>query len=313
MKDKYINYIFKILKNPPLINEPMSKHTTFGIGGNASCYVYPSCQNELQNLLLFCNEKRIPVFFTGSGSNILVSDQGFDGVIVSLRKTFKSLEIRDDGIIRVESGVMLGKMVKLAIKKDYKGLESLIGVPGTIGGALIMNAGAYGSEISNYFDSAEAMTMKGKLKSYSKQQITFSYRNSTFPKNEILVSSIFKCVKGNKDEIKRLKLLASKSRKINQPLKYRSAGSIFKNPNVNLAAGRLIDEAGLKGLRSGNAQISLKHANFIINLGDALAEDVLKLIKIIQKKVEAKFNIRLKLEIKLLGFPKSIKEKFANA
>ena len=188
MENTHIEYITNLLSDPPLLNEPMKKHTTFGIGGNAKCYVYPSSQLELSKLLGYCNKNSIPVFFKGSGSNLLVSDDGFNGVVICLQKKFKSLEINDDGIIKVESGVMLGNMVKNVIKKNIIGFESLIGVPGTVGGALIMNAGAYGSEISNYFTSATTITKMGKIKKYLQNEIDFGYRKSTFPKNEILIN-----------------------------------------------------------------------------------------------------------------------------
>lgn len=313
MKNPALNHIMDLLSHPPLLNEPMTKHTTFGIGGNVACYVYPSSKMELCKLLSYCDENDIAVFFAGSGSNILVSDDGFDGVIISLQKTFKSLEINDNGTINVESGVMLGNMVKNAIGKNIKGLESLIGVPGTVGGALIMNAGAYGNEISNYFNAATSMTMAGKIKKYSRNDVKFSYRDSTFPENEILVNATFVCEKGNMDNIYKQKRLASQKRKDNQPLKFRSAGSIFKNPNSKFAAGQLIDKAGLKGLRIGNAEISSKHANFIVNLGGALAEDVLKLIRIAQEKVSHQFNVKLELEIRLLGFSPTIQQEFSHA
>ena len=310
VKDYDINYIVNLLSHRPLLDEPMTKHTTFGIGGNAACYVYPNSHLELSELLAYCHKNEISVFFAGSGSNLLVSDDGFDGVVMSLKKTFKSLGITEKGIINVESGVMLGSMVKNAIKQNIKGLESLIGVPGTLGGALIMNAGAYGSEISNYFKSATMISRSGKIKKYSQADIKFSYRNSTFPKDEILVDATFVCQKGNIDNILKRKLLASQKRKNNQPLKFRSAGSIFKNPNSELAAGQLIDKAGLKGLREGNAEISPKHANFILNLGGALAEDVIKLIRLAKEEVYSQFNVKLELEVCLLGFPEKIQREF---
>jgi len=303
----------KILSIPPLLNESMKKHTTFGIGGNVACYAYPKSKLELCKLLSYCKKNNIEVFFTGSGSNVLVSDDGFDGVVISLQKTFKSLEIYDNGVINVESGVMLGNMVKNAIKNNIKGLESLIGVPGTVGGALIMNAGAYGSEISNYFIKAKTITMQGEIKNYSKSDIVFSYRNSSFPKNEILIWSSFQCKKGDIINIKERKQLASQKRKNNQPLKFRSAGSIFKNPDSELAAGQLIDKAGLKGLRSGDAEISKKHANFILNLDNALAKDVIILIRKIRKEVATQYDIKLELEIKLLGFSSDIKKELIYA
>lgn len=313
MKNADINHMINLLTHPPLLKEPMKKHTTFGIGGNVACYVHPNSQTELCELLSFCNENIISVFFAGSGSNLLVSDDGFDGVVISLQKTFKSLDISDDGIIKVDSGVMLGNMVKNAIRENIKGLESLIGVPGTLGGALIMNAGAYGSEISNYFDAATTITMTGEIKKYSQKDIEFSYRDSTFPKNEILVNATFICEKGDPENIQIERGIASQKRKDHQPLKFRSAGSIFKNPNSEFAAGYLIDKAGLKGMRSGNAEISSKHANFIVNLGNALSEDVLKLIRMTQHEVAKQFDINLELEVRLLGFSSTIQQEFAHA
>jgi UDP-N-acetylmuramate dehydrogenase len=201
---------------------------------------------------------------------------------------------------------MLGTMVKQAMAAEIGGLESLIGVPGTVGGALIMNAGAFGSEISKYFEEAKTMTIEGDTKSYKKGEIEFSYRHSTFPKNEILLEATFQCKRGKPAEILKDRKVASDGRKSNQPLKFRSAGSIFKNPSDSLAAGYLIDKTGLKGTERGGAAISEKHANFIVNMGDATAADVLYLIKLAKKYVAKKFHINLELEVKLIGFPKSM-------
>ena len=289
-----------------MFDEPLANHTTFGIGGSASCIVYPINRIELSTVLQYANKENIQAFFIGSGSNILVWDEGFDGIIISLRKTFKKLTIASNNQITAESGVMLGTLVKEAVRSHITGLESLIGVPGTLGGALIMNAGAFGSEISNYFENAETMTIEGHIKKYTKNDIDFSYRQSTFPENEMLIEATFNCQKGTPEHIMTAKMNASKGRKSKQPLKYRSAGSIFKNPSDKLAAGYLIDQAGLKGTRYGNACISEKHANFIINLGEATAKDVYSLICLAKKKVSEKFNINLELEVKLLGFPQSL-------
>ena len=284
-----------------LLNESMGKHTTFGIGGEVTCYIMPKTLKELKKILQYSAKHNINIFFMGSGSNMLVSDDGYDGIIISLKKTFKKIEIKDDATIIAESGVMLGNMVKKATNKGIKGLESLIGVPGTVGGALYMNAGAYNHEISNYFNSALLLDKYGNEKNYKKNDIHFSYRYSSFPKNEILIKAIFKYSKGNIKTILDNKKSASIKRRTSQPLKYRSAGSIFKNPEES-PAGYLIDKTGLKGLKIGDAEISEKHANFIINRGNATAQDVTELIKIAKQKVFEKFNIKLKLEIKLLGF-----------
>jgi len=298
--------IRKMLTSVMTFDEPLAKHTTFGIGGPADCMVFPETREELSKLLKYAYQKKISAIFIGSGSNILVWDKGFDGIVISLKKSFKNLTIKQNSQIIVEAGVMLGTMVKQAMAAEIGGLESLIGVPGTVGGALIMNAGAFGSEISKYFEEAKTMTIEGDTKSYKKGEIEFSYRHSTFPKNEILLEATFQCKRGKPAEILKDRKVASDGRKSNQPLKFRSAGSIFKNPSDSLAAGYLIDKTGLKGTERGGAAISEKHANFIVNMGDATAADVLYLIKLAKKYVAKKFHINLELEVKLIGFPKSL-------
>lgn len=306
MNQKQKKDIRKMLTSVMTFDEPLAKHTTFGIGGPADCMVFPKTREELSKLLKYAYQKKISAIFIGSGSNILVWDKGFDGIVISLKKSFKNLTIKRNSQIIVEAGVMLGTMVKQAMAAEIGGLESLIGVPGTVGGALIMNAGAFGSEISKYFEEAKTMTIEGDTKSYKKGEIEFSYRHSTFPKNEILLEATFQCKRGKPAEILKDRKVASDGRKSNQPLKFRSAGSIFKNPSDSLAAGYLIDKTGLKGTERGGAAISEKHANFIVNMGDATAADVLYLIKLAKKYVAKKFHINLELEVKLIGFPKSM-------
>ena len=306
MNQKQKKDIRKMLTSVMTFDEPLAKHTTFGIGGPADCMVFPETREELSKLLKYAYQKKISAIFIGSGSNILVWDKGFDGIVISLKKSFKNLTIKRNSQIIVEAGVMLGTMVKQAMAAEIGGLESLIGVPGTVGGALIMNAGAFGSEISKYFEEAKTMTIEGDIKSYKKGEIEFSYRHSTFPKNEILLEATFQCKRGKPAEILKDRKVASDGRKSNQPLKFRSAGSIFKNPSDSLAAGYLIDKTGLKGTERGGAAISEKHANFIVNMGDATAADVLYLIKLAKKYVAEKFHINLELEVKLIGFPKSM-------
>jgi UDP-N-acetylmuramate dehydrogenase len=169
-----------------------------------------------------------------------------------------------------------------------------------------MNAGAFGGEISNYFAEAKTMTLEGNIKIYNKKDVKFSYRHSTFPKNEILIEARLECKKGSPDKIMEDRKLASQGRKSTQPLKYRSAGSIFKNPSNKIAAGYLIDKAGLKGTNQGGASISEKHGNFIINMGNATAADVFHIILLMRQKVAKKFNINLELEVKLIGFPEQL-------
>ena len=296
--------ISRLVESKILFDEPLKKHTTFGVGGLASVFIYPSSINDLKKILKYSYNNKIKIFFMGSGSNMLISDEGFDGIVICLRKSFKNFDYNDSFETIAGTGVMLGQMVRTLTKNSVKGLESLIGVPGTLGGALIMNAGAYGSEISNYLVSIKCITLEGNEKIYLKEDLEFSYRYSNIPKNEIVVEAKFQFQTGDINEITINKDKASQSRRNNQPLQYRSAGSIFKNPKNGMAAGYLIDKTGLKGLKKGDAEISTKHANFIINHGNASSDNIVELIKIIKTKVYDKFKVNLELEVKLMGFTK---------
>ena len=295
-----INELRSIVKGSLLENEPMSKHTSYGIGGPASAYITPRDRDDLCSILKFAVENDITVYFIGSGSNLLVSDDGINGIVISPAKSLKMLEIEENSIV-AESGVMLGKLVKETMKRNLTGLESLIGVPGTLGGALMMNAGAFGGEISNYLISVDVMTSKGKLKSYKANEIDFSYRFSSFSTDEFILLARFTLKFEDPNIISERRKVASSGRKTNQPLRFRSAGSVFKNPKDH-AAGYLIDKVGLKGKRIGDAEISTHHANFFINHGNASASDITGLIELAKNAVLKKFDIELELEIKTIGF-----------
>ena len=296
--------IKKITKGIILFDEPMSKHTSYGIGGPARAYVTPKNKEDLVSILKFSKDNNIPSYFIGSGSNLLVSDDGIDGIVITLGKSFNKLEINKNNVF-AETGVMLGKMVKECTKRNLSGLESLIGVPGTLGGALIMNAGAFGGEISNYLEYVSVITMSGDEKKYHQKDIKFNYRNSSFSDNEILINANFKFIFSDQKTVSKNKLKASGGRKSSQPLRFRSAGSVFKNPSEG-AAGYFIDKAGLKGTKSGDAEISNVHANFFVNHGTATAKDVVRLINIARKKVYKEFGVMLELEIKTLGFAQGV-------
>tara|TARA_B100001121_G_scaffold200138_1_gene175023 strand:- start:1620 stop:2555 length:936 start_codon:yes stop_codon:yes gene_type:complete len=311
MLELYKKEISSLVNSKILFNEPLKKHTTFGVGGLASMFIYPSSIDDLKKILKYSFKNNIKIFFMGSGSNMLISDDGFNGIVICLRKSFKNFDYNDSFETIAGTGVMLGQMVRTLTKNSVKGLESLIGVPGTLGGALIMNAGAYGSEISNYLVSIKCITLEGNEKIYMKEDLEFSYRYSNIPKNEVVVEAKFQFQTGDINEIKINKDKASQSRRNNQPLQYRSAGSIFKNPKSGMAAGYLIDQARLKGLKKGDAEISTKHANFIINHGSATSENILDLIKIIKSEVYKKFKVKLDLEVKLMGFKKEQIEEIA--
>ena len=296
--------IKKITKGIILFDEPMSKHTSYGIGGPARAYVTPKNKEDLVSILKFSKDNNIPSYFIGSGSNLLVSDDGIDGIVITLGKSFNKLEINKNNVF-AETGVMLGKMVKECTKRNLSGLESLIGVPGTLGGALIMNAGAFGGEISNYLEYVSVITMSGDEKKYQQKDIKFNYRNSSFSDNEILINANFKFLFSDQKTVSKNKIKASGGRKSSQPLRFRSAGSVFKNPSEG-AAGYFIDKAGLKGTKSGDAEISNVHANFFVNHGTATAKDVVRLINIARKKVYNEFGVMLELEIKTLGFAQGV-------
>ena len=231
----------------------------------------------------------------------MISDDGIQGVVVSIKHCLRTINIDVDKIY-VECGIMLGKMVRESMKHDLKGLENLIGVPGTLGGALMMNAGAWGGEISENLETVELLNGRNEIQVLSKADIDFSYRSSSFSKDIILLSATFKLKKSPKKIIQDNFDLAKLGRKNTQPLNYRSAGSVFKNPSTKHSAGMLIDQSGLKGFSIGGAKISNKHANFFVNNGDAKADDMISLIKKAKNTVKEKFNIELNLEVKLLGF-----------
>ena len=283
-----------------LMNESLKKHTTYGIGGPADLMIFPKSKQDLIKVIEIINKNKIQLTILGSGSNVLVSDNGIRGAVISLKNSLKKIEV-DDNILYAECGTMLGKIVKHAVKNNLIGLENLNGVPGTLGGALIMNAGAWGGEISENLIHVEIMNSKSEIHKIQKKDLNFSYRQSSFNKDDILLSAKFNLKKADKDIIKENFIEAQSGRKKSQPLNKRSAGSLFKNPKNN-SAGKLLDEAGLKGLSIGDAKISEKHANFFINDGDASSRDMLMLIKKAHKEVKDKFNVNLSLEVKLMGF-----------
>ena len=283
-----------------LVDEPLKKHTTYGIGGPADLMVFPKNKEDLIRVIEIINENNMQLTILGSGSNILVSDNGIRGVVISLKKSLKEVNVNEN-ILYAECGAMLGKIVRLAVRNNLIGLENLNGVPGTLGGALIMNAGAWGGEISENLVNVELINSKNELKKVPKKDINFSYRKSSFDKNDILLSAEFNLKKAEKNLIKENFSKAQSGRTSSQPLDKRSAGSLFKNPRNN-SAGKLLDNAGLKGFSIGGAKISEKHANFFINDGNASSSEMLQLIKKAHKEVKKQFDIDLSLEVKLIGF-----------
>lgn len=279
----------------------LSTLTTYKTGGIAKLVVYPNNINNLKQLLKLIHKHNIKYFILGKGSNTLFSDKEFNGVIIKLDK-LNNFKIKETEIY-VESGMILSKLVQESIKNELTGLEFAIGIPGTIGGAIYMNAGAYGNNMSNIVKSVIVLNEKFQIKEIPLEKLKFDYRYSIFQdnKNLICVAANIKLEHGNHDEI------ASKikenllKRKNSQPLEYPSAGSVFRNPKGNYA-GKIIEELGLKGKIIGGAEISTKHANFIINKNNASSSDILNLIKLVQKEVKDKYKIDLKLEQQLVNW-----------
>ena len=281
------------------INEPMMKHTSFRAGGAAEWFAVPEQAEELKAVLAACKKADTPWYVIGNGSNLLVSDKGFPGVIISTAK-FDRLEV-DGTEITVGAGVMLSKLANTAYRAGLTGLEFAAGIPGTVGGACVMNAGAYGSEMKNVLKSVTVLTAEGSVETLPAEELELGYRTSVIPKRGYLVlEAVVSLAEGNMEEIKAVMDDLAFRRKDKQPLEFPSAGSTFKRPE-GYFAGKLIEDCGLKGFSVGGAQVSEKHAGFVINKGGATASDIYNLCKEVEKKVQAEFGVALEMEVKLLG------------
>ena len=280
--------------------EPMSKHTSFRIGGNAEAMAFPKNREELGRLLNWsCLLDRKPVIL-GAGTNVLAPDEGVEGLIICLKDCLDGMERLDDRRIRVMSGVTLSRAAVFAASQGLSGMEFAHGIPGTLGGGVYMNAGAYGGELAAVCREVELMDFKGSLYTRTGEKMDFSYRHSCLETEPaIVVSAVLELEPGREEDIRgRMKTLQTK-RLASQPLNLPSAGSAFKRPVGGYAAA-LIEQAGLKGFRVGNAAISEKHAGFAVNLGGATAGDVKKLLEEVSRRVEEHSGIRLEPEIRIL-------------
>lgn len=276
-------------------NISMKEMTTYKVGGNVKIVCYPQSKEELLNLLKFIKGNNIKYIILGKGSNILASSNYYDGVVIKLDK-FAKVEINDD-VLYVESGYSLSSLSFVLSKNGYSGFAGLAGIPGTIGGAIYMNAGAWGDEISSNLIDVELLD-----KTLTKKELDFKTRYSKLQSLDkpIILSARFKLIKSDEDLMSRIKENTEK-RKNTQPYEFPTCGSVFKNPEGK-SAGYLIDQCGLKGYKIGGAKVSEKHANFIINEDNATGEDILNIINYVQAKVYEKFNIKLKLEVRLFNF-----------
>lgn len=284
-----------------LIHEPMYKHITFRVGGEAEYFVEPDSVDRLcQVIKVLAEQKEVPYFVMGNGSNLLVADEGYKGVIVKVGGKLSDIEIKET-IITVGAGAMLTKVAKLVCDRGLTGMERISGIPGTIGGAVTMNAGAYGAEIKDIIMSARVLDVSsGQILTLNKDELKLSYRHSAIMEHEyIVIEAVFELAYGDTDEIKAVMNDCTMQRKSKQPLEYGSAGSTFKRPE-GYFAGKLIQDAGLRGFTVGGAQVSEKHCGFVINRGNATAKDVLKVIETVQDKVFEEFGVRLETEVCIL-------------
>jgi UDP-N-acetylmuramate dehydrogenase len=301
-----VDDIRKVFHGHVAVAEPLAKYTSFRIGGPADFYLEPVDKFDLIEVVRFFKKFDYRFMIIGKGSNLLISDSGFRGAAINLEEGLGTVSLESDYIV-ADAGVRLSKFVDFCIQHEKTGVEMLAGIPGTVGGAVIMNAGAYGGEISNHLVEVE-IYRDDMIQKIKKEQAGFSYRRSGFARDVILNAS-FRLPQGNLTELlqRRRELLLKRNQ--SQPLNLPNSGSMFKNPKGAFAA-KLVEEAGLKGRQIGQAQISERHGNFIVNHGGASANNVLDLVKLARKKVFERTGIKLELEVKLIGFQE---EKIAEA
>ena len=283
-----------------LTEEPMSRHTTFRTGGPAAFYVEPSEAEELQKVLDICKKEQLPHSIIGNGSNLLVGDLGYRGVVISFGKPFGQITVEED-TIRVGAGALLSSVARQALAASLTGFEFAAGIPGTIGGAVVMNAGAYGGEMCQVLKEVTVLTAKGEIKTLPVSEVKLGYRTSCIKeKDYIVLEAVLKLQPGSAEEIRSVMEDLAAKRREKQPLEYPSAGSTFKRPAGHFA-GKLIQDAGLRGFTVGGAQVSEKHCGFVINRDHATSSDILSLCEQVQAKVKEQFGVDLELEVKLFG------------
>ena len=301
MSDEIVTRLINITgKDNVRINEPMKNHTTFKIGGPAQYYVTPESVTQIQEVVSLCKDKNISLHVIGNGSNILVGDDGVDGVVLALFNTFSDYEIKDN-VITAQAGMSLIKLAVIALREGLTGLEFASGIPGSVGGAVYMNAGAYDGQMKDVVTSVTVLDEAGNIRILGRDELDMGYRTSAVAKhNMIVLQVIIELKAGDKEQIKDRMNQLSELRKQKQPLEYPSAGSTFKRPE-GYFAGKLIADAGLKGYSIGGAAVSEKHAGFVVNMGGATAKDVVELTDYIKKRIIEQFGVTLELEIKKIG------------
>lgn len=282
-------------------DEPMKRHTSFKIGGNADVYCEVKTRKALINLMKICKERDIPYYIIGKGSNLLVSDDGIRGIVIKLSGEFSEVNFTENDLIRCGAGASLASACSFALKNSLSGLEFAWGIPGSVGGAAFMNAGAYGGEMKDVVEAVTYIDESGSLKLCKRDELDFGYRRSIFTdKNYIITDVFFRLKSKPSDEIREKMNDLMERRKSKQPLEYPSAGSTFKRPEGYFAAA-LIEECGLKGVSIGGAEVSTKHSGFIINKDNATCEDVKNLITYVKDQVYKQKGVELHCEVKFIG------------
>lgn len=298
------NKLLKSVKGEVRFNEPLSDHSTIKIGGKADIFILPENADDLTAALRVIKEEDESMVTIGAGSNVLFRDGGVGGVMINMSKlsSFSVKEESEDGVLfEAEAGVLVNELTNFSVNEGFHGFEGLTGIPGTVGGAVCMNAGSSHGSISDVLLNVTAIDRSGKLCEWPKEKIEFSYRNAKFPRACVVIKAGFKLKRGSKEDITSMVNELRANRKEKQPLKWPSLGSIFKNPEKGPAAGVLIEEAGLKGVRVGGARISDIHGNWIINEGGATSKDIEVLIHLVKEKVKEASGVSLEPEIVIVG------------
>lgn len=284
-----------------LLQEPMAGHTTFRVGGPADCLLQPENEEQLKNVQKYLQAVGIPWFVTGNGSNLLVSDQGYAGAVLQIGQKMSRITV-EDCILRAQGGATMAQAARAALEHGLTGLEFASGIPGTVGGGVVMNAGAYGGEMSQVVEQVNVIDCRGERMELQNETMEFGYRSSVIRDNPFIVTEVvFRLERGDRDQIRSTMEELAARRREKQPLEYPSAGSTFKRPEGNFA-GKLIMDAGLRGFQIGGARVSDKHCGFIINTGGATARDIRDVIVRVQEQVKDRFHVELETEVVLLGF-----------
>ncbi len=301
MKDTIYNRLCKKLPQGSVLkDELMSKHTSFKIGGPTDIMVLPETIEEIQTVLKICNEENIEPFIMGNGSNLLVRDKGIRSIVVKIADNFSDVRVQGNNVT-AQAGILLSKLSKVVVNNSLTGFEFASGIPGTLGGAVTMNAGAYGGELKDVIMGATVMDYTGKIERLGIDELELGYRSSIIQNNKYIVLEVeIKLKEGDIFEIKKLVKDLTGRRNTKQPVSLPSAGSAFKRPS-GYYAGKLIEDSGLKGVQVGDAQVSDLHCGFIVNLGSATAKDVIDLIGLVRKVVRDKYDVELYPEVRIVG------------